>query len=126
MTSKKKLIIIFLIFFSIACKNVDLTQPIDAEILTKEYQEKKNRSDRRYRYNQIIVKGEINQTFKNNTENLIIVIGNADDIYAISCSMKKDEIILIDPLVQGEIVTIQGFCTGISGHIILEDCIFVK
>ncbi len=126
MANRKIFLILVTIILLSSCKQIDLTLPLVAKELASEYQKKKMRSNRRYKYKEIIVEGKMNTFYENDENKLVIILGNKNAKYAISCTMKKESSVLKRPLVQNEILKIKGICIGIYGHVELKECDFVK
>ncbi len=127
---RTKVIFFFLILFLLqtfnSCTTTELIFPLKSLSLSKEYQNRERKADRKYKKRMLIIEGRVSQLYKNEYGEHVLVLARRTDAYGIHCTMRKLKKLNSKPFKQNQLLKIKGICKGWNQNVILESCVIVK
>jgi hypothetical protein len=117
-----------IIFFLFACKSGDmgLNNPVNASVLGSEYASDIPKGNKKYIGKYITVEGEISQYYQNKFLENILIIMDKDKKYGVKCTLIKSKKELDKPFKLGDIIKINGRCSGYDEFVLLSGCLIIK
>lgn len=103
-----------------------LTETIDAGQLSKEFAMDLKTAERKYKNRYITVVGEVSQSYKNKYQESIIILMDKDKKYGVKCILNKNARQINEPLKQGQIMKINGKCSGLDDYVVLNGCLILR
>jgi hypothetical protein len=93
--------------------------------LFNQFKEDDGQALKKYRGKVLEVNGSI-QTIELDAAHATIILANEGDFYGVNCSFNAKQLVGLDKLVVGELVTIKGECQGYIDDVILSNCTLLK
>jgi len=126
-----KIVILCLVFFVLlflSCSNqkMGLDKPLDASKFANEYISNIDKGNKKYKGEYITISGEIWQSYSNKYNEKVIILISSDEKYGVKCILSPRVKPSEKPLKQGELVKINGKCSGYEDYIVLTGCIILK
>ena len=127
---RKIFILIFVFIVSIfefeSCKTPEFVFPLESSEFVEEYRSHKWRSNKKYKYKDLIIKGRLSQQYKNKAGEVVIILARKKAAYGVSCTLENSEKQFKEPLKQNQLLVIEGFCIGLNKHVELKKCKIIK
>ena len=103
-----------------------LSSDVDAGQLANEYAKDQRTGNNKYKGRYLTVVWKLSQQYKNKYQERIIILMDKNQINGVKCVLNSASKQLKKPLRQGELIKINGRCTGYDEFVILRGCIILE
>jgi hypothetical protein len=111
---------------SCSSPKMGLDKPFNADLLASDYASNIEKGNKNYKGEYLTVIGEVLQSYSNKYNENIIILMNKDKKFGVKCILSSSAKPMGRPLKQGEIVKVNGKCTGFEDNVVLKGCIMLK
>ncbi len=120
------IVLLSLILLSCASQNMGLKNDLDAGKLANEYAANLKVGNKKYKGKYITIVGKVSQQYKNRYQESIIILMDNKQLNGVKCILNNASKQLKKPLKQGELIIINGRCSGFNDYVLLTGCIILK
>ncbi len=100
---------------------------VSAKQLVSDYKTSTQYGNRKYRGNALIVEGTIAEYFRNNKNEISIVLREKNQKTGVKCNLIRSDKQISKPLKYGQKIRIKGICLGLKeDNIVLQNCFIMK
>ncbi len=120
------IVLITLFVFSCGNRQSELIS-VSAKQLVSDYKTSTQYGNRKYRGNALIVEGTIAEYFRNNKNEISIVLREKNQKTGVKCNLIRSDKQISKPLKYGQKIRIKGICLGLKeDNIVLQNCFIMK
>jgi hypothetical protein len=105
---------------------LDAQVKVNAAELFSAYEANEQQANASYLTKVIAVTGTVGEVTEDQNQNKVVVLREADAMFGVQCTMKKDQTDAVNKIQPGQKVTIKGLCTGYLMDVVLTDGSFVE
>jgi len=117
---------ILIIVISCYASKMGLNNPLNASILGAEYSLDIQKGNKKYNGKYLTVVGEISQYSQNKFQENILILMDKDKKHGVKCTLIKSTKPLDRPFKLGQIIKVNGKCSGFDEFVLLTGCIILK